>query len=110
MFNIRVIVFTRTTVRAVSCLVVPVFICIDLLIVMCFKLKNIYRRLCIVGTEISERAVAVNTLFDAGTCSQCSAFRLHVGHLHQPVVSTAVLHSDTGLRRQQCKHHSSINQ
>jgi len=37
-FTTRVIVY-RATVSAVSCLVVPVFICIYLLIVMCFEIK-----------------------------------------------------------------------
>ena len=37
-FNTCAIVY-RATVSAVSCLVVPVFICIYLLIVMCFEIK-----------------------------------------------------------------------
>jgi len=50
--------------------------------------------------------MAVDNVFDAGARSECCSFRLHVGYLHQPVLSTAVLHSDTCLRRQQCKHQS----
>ena len=38
-FNTRAIVY-RATISAVSCLVVRVFICIYLLIVMCFKLND----------------------------------------------------------------------
>jgi len=36
---ILVLLFTRATVSAVSCLAVPVFICITYLIVMCFEIK-----------------------------------------------------------------------
>jgi len=37
-FNTRAIVY-RATISAVSCLVIPVFICIYLHIVMCFEIK-----------------------------------------------------------------------
>ena len=36
---ILVLLFTRATVSAVSCLLVPVFICTTYLIVMCFEIK-----------------------------------------------------------------------
>jgi len=39
-FNTRVNVYFRATVSAVSCLVVPAFICIELLILCALKLND----------------------------------------------------------------------
>jgi len=36
---------------------------------------------------------------DARARAQCGALRLHVGHLHEPVVSAAVLPPDSCLQR-----------
>ena len=54
-------------------------------------------------TEVDECAVVVDHEVDAGTRAERGALRLYVGHLHQPVLPTAVLHTDTRVRRRRRK-------
>ena len=54
-------------------------------------------------TEVDECAVVVDHEVDAGARAERGALRLYVGHLHQPVLPAAVLHTDTRIRRRRRK-------
>jgi len=53
--------------------------------------------------EFDARAVDGDDEVYACTRAQRGAFRLHVGHLHEPVLPAAVLRSDTRLQRSRRK-------